>query len=78
MFQKEKVKYNQGSHKTGPKVDLGLCHDGALSGLMKAVFMDQALQSPCWGESMKFDARLEKKCEQSFLENIMCLKGQCS
>ena len=26
----------------------------------------------------KFDARLEKKCEQSFLEYIMCLKGQCS
>ena len=38
---------------TGPKVDLGICQYGALSGLTEAVFMDRALQSPPWGDSRK-------------------------
>ena len=50
-FKKRRSNTIKDQNKTGPKVDLGLCQYGALSGLTEAVFMDRALQS--WGDSRK-------------------------
>ena len=60
-FKKRRSNTIKDQNKTGPKVDLGLCPYGALSGLTEAVFMHWALQSPCWGDSRKVWCQLGEK-----------------